>query len=216
MQASTRSRRPSFTETARRAQIVASAIETIAEVGYNQASFARIAKRAGLSSTGLISYHFASKGELIEQIVEEVVKEGQAFMTPRIEAATGARAKLRAYVESNLEFMESHRAYIIAVAEIFNALPRKQTGQPASYAEWHERGIGQLQDLLGEGQRAGEFSRFSTRVMAVTIRAAIDAAAFELAGDTSLDLRSTAKELAALFDRATHGESSGRAAGRRR
>jgi AcrR family transcriptional regulator len=33
-----------FTETARRAQIVAAAIETIAELGYGQASLARIAE----------------------------------------------------------------------------------------------------------------------------------------------------------------------------
>jgi AcrR family transcriptional regulator len=38
----------SFTAQARRAQIVRAAIETIAELGYGQASFARIAERAGL------------------------------------------------------------------------------------------------------------------------------------------------------------------------
>lgn len=203
MQARSQPRKRSFTETARRAQIVAAAIDTIAEVGYAQASFARIAKGAGLSSTGLISYHFASKEELIEQVVDQVVTSGQEFMTPRIERAASVRAKLRAYIVSNLEFMASHPAYIIAVAEIFNALPRERAGQPAPYADWHERGIAQLQDLLREGQRAGEFARFSTRVMAITIRAAIDAAAYQLAGDPSLDLKSIAKELAALFDRAT-------------
>jgi TetR/AcrR family transcriptional regulator, fatty acid metabolism regulator protein len=177
MQARRTGQKRTFTETARRAQIVAAAIETIAELGYGRASYAQIAGRAGLSSTGLISYHFASKDELIEQVVEEVVTAGQAFMRPRIEAALGARAKLRAYVESNLAFMASHAAYISAVAEIFNALPRERGGQPAPYAAWHERGIAQLQDLLQAGQREGEFTRFSTRVMAMTIRAAIDAVA---------------------------------------
>ncbi|MDQ6657199.1 MAG: TetR family transcriptional regulator, partial [Actinomycetota bacterium] len=41
----------SVTANARRSQIVAATIEVIAEVGYSQASFARISKRAGLSST---------------------------------------------------------------------------------------------------------------------------------------------------------------------
>jgi AcrR family transcriptional regulator len=41
------------TETARRAQIVRAAIDTIAQLGYRNASFAQIARRAGLSSTGL-------------------------------------------------------------------------------------------------------------------------------------------------------------------
>lgn len=205
MQARPPDRAPTFTETARRAQIVAATIETIAEVGYMRASYARIARRAGLSSTGLISYHFASKDELIAQVVDEVVNAGQAFMIPRIEAAVDARARLRAYLESNLEFMASHRAYILAVAEIFNALPRERGGQPAPYAAWHERGLAQLEDLLREGQRSGEFGSFSTRVMAVTIRAAIDAVGYQLGADPEMDLAANARELAAIFDRATRG-----------
>jgi AcrR family transcriptional regulator len=215
MSARQRARERTFTETARRAQIVAATIATIADVGYAQASFAQIARRAGLSSTGLISYHFASKDELIEQVVDEVVTAGQAFMSPRIEAAVGPRAKLRAYLESNIDFMASHRAHIVAVAEIFSALPRERGGQPAPYAAWHERGITQLQELLRQGQRAGEFGRFATRVMAVTIRAAIDAVGYQLAADPDLDLRANARELAALFDRATRSDNSGeRATGR--
>ncbi|MEV7908062.1 TetR family transcriptional regulator, partial [Streptomyces anulatus] len=46
----------SFIERARRAQIIASAIEVIAEHGFANASLARIAKHAGISK-GVISYH---------------------------------------------------------------------------------------------------------------------------------------------------------------
>jgi TetR/AcrR family fatty acid metabolism transcriptional regulator len=47
-------------ETARRAQIMAAAIDTIAEAGFAGASFAPIAGKLGISR-GLISYHFAGK-----------------------------------------------------------------------------------------------------------------------------------------------------------
>src|SRR5690349_11588172 len=47
-----------FVETARRAQIVDAAIDVLAEHGYPNTSFAKIAARAGLSSTGMISHHF--------------------------------------------------------------------------------------------------------------------------------------------------------------
>jgi AcrR family transcriptional regulator len=191
---------PTFTERARRAQIVAAAIETIAELGYARASYAQIAKRAGLSSTGLISYHFAGKDELIDEVVAEVVAAGQAFMLPRIEAAPD---KLRAYIESNLEFMATHRAHIAAVVQVFNALPRDVEGQPTPYAARHERGVVQLEGLLREGQRSGELRRFSTRVMAVTIRAAIDAVAYRVASEPNLDVGAYARELVRLFDRAT-------------
>ena len=51
---------PTFTETARRAQILACAIGAIAESGYGRASLAEIARRAGVSK-GVVSYYFTSK-----------------------------------------------------------------------------------------------------------------------------------------------------------
>ncbi len=191
-----------FIETARRAQIVQAAIDTIADLGYANASYAQIAKRAGLSSTGLISYHFHSKDELIEQVVAEVVAAGQAYQTPHVDAADGAREKLRAYIESNIEFMATHPAHITAVAYVLAALPRERSGQPAPYADLHERGIALLERFMRQGQRSRELRRFNTRVMALAIRAAIDAVAYEIATGPELDLSITARELGQLFNHA--------------
>ena len=101
-----------FTESARRAQIVQAAIETLAELGYARASYAQIAKRAGLSSTGLISYHFAGKEELLDEVVGEVVAAGPAFMVPRIEAAA-PRARPGAHLHRVQPRLHGHppRAY---------------------------------------------------------------------------------------------------------
>jgi TetR/AcrR family transcriptional regulator, fatty acid metabolism regulator protein len=203
--------RPSatFTEAARRLQIVQATITTIAEVGYRRASYAQIAKRAGLSSTGLISYHFASKAELLDQVIGEVVAAGQGFMLPRIEAAAPGRGRLRAYITSNLEFMAAHPAHMRAAAEILNALPREPGGQAAPYAPRHARGLAQLEGYLREGQRNGQFRRFSVAVMALAIRAAIDAVAYRLADEPDLDLAAYARELAAMFDQATTARPAG-------
>ena len=56
----------SFIEEARRAQIISSAIEVIAELGFARASLAQIARHAGISK-GVISYHFAGGEVLIAQ-----------------------------------------------------------------------------------------------------------------------------------------------------
>ncbi len=61
--------RPTFTEAARRTQIIECAIETLATLGYAQASLAHIAKRAGISK-GVIVYYFSSKEELFEQVIQ--------------------------------------------------------------------------------------------------------------------------------------------------
>ena len=84
----------------RRAQIIAAAIETIAELGYAQTSFAKIAKRAGISSTRLISYHFAGKDDLMRAVVIDIVTSANEFMGPRIEAQTDFGARLEAYIRS--------------------------------------------------------------------------------------------------------------------
>jgi AcrR family transcriptional regulator len=101
-----------------RTPLVACAIDTIATLGDARASLAQIAKRAGISK-GVISYHFAGKEELIQQVVAEVFAAGEAFMRPRIGAESTAAAMLRAYIESNLAFMRTHRDHIVAILEIW-------------------------------------------------------------------------------------------------
>jgi len=86
------------TATARRSQIVAATIEVIADLGYGQTSFARIAERAGLSSTRLISYHFAGKDELIAAVAADVLASIGRYMAQRVGAATSAAGRLRAYI----------------------------------------------------------------------------------------------------------------------
>ena len=68
-------------ETARRAQIMAAAIDTIAEAGFAGASFARIAGKLGISR-GLISYHFAGKDDLVKEVIHQAAEQAKAFNTP--------------------------------------------------------------------------------------------------------------------------------------
>ena len=97
-----------FIETARRAQIIAAAIDTIAELGYGQASLARIAATAG-ASKGVIIYHFGGKDELIRELVGELSAKGRAYLGPRLEAEPTGAGMLRSYIESNLAFIRENR-----------------------------------------------------------------------------------------------------------
>ncbi len=118
----------SFIEIARRAQIIECAIDAIAELGYGRASLAEIAKRAGISK-GVISYHFAGKSELMQQIVDTVMEKAGAVMLPRIFAEHSAGGMLRAYIESNLEFIGSYRNHIMAIMNISGGA-RGDDGKP--------------------------------------------------------------------------------------
>ena len=192
----------SFIEIARRAQIVECAIDAIAELGYANASLAEIARRAGISK-GVISYHFAGKQELVEQVISAVLEKAGAAMLPRIFAERSAAGMLRAYIVSNLEFLGTHLKFIRAVMNIAVGA-RGDDGRPMiDLTLTFEPAVRELENLLRNGQERGEFREFSTRVMAVTIRNAIDSLPLLMAADPKLDLNLYANELATLFDVAT-------------
>src|SRR6516165_2373381 len=196
-----------FIETARRAQIMAAAIDTIAELGYGQASLARIAETAG-TSKGVIIYHFGSKDELMRGLVAEVVARGVAYMEPRIDAESTGGGKLRAYIESNLAFMRENRNHMVAIVEIvLNA--RAADGSRLYDFSVQDEGVAALQQLLAYFQGTGEFrAGFDPHVMAMAIRAAINAVPAQLARNPALDVGHHAHELADLFHIATRpGES---------
>jgi len=191
----------SFAETARRAQIVDCAIDAIAELGFAKASVDQIAKQLGVSK-GVITYHFPKKEEMVDAIIEKVVAAGRAYILPRIIAEPSAAGRLRAYIESHLEFMDASRKLLIALVEIaMNA--RRADGSlaigPAAVAER----VASLEELLRAGQRSGEFRRFNTRVMALTIIQAIDGIPPLLTRESGLDVKLHAKELATVFALAT-------------
>lgn len=187
-----------FTEVARRSQIVNAAIETIADVGYANASFGRIAKRAGLSSTGMISYYFAGKDELDGEVVAAVLATAGEFVEPRLAASQTHRDWLSAYIRSNLEFVAAFPTHTLALAQIVTA-----SGYRAPGVDEFVDAFQQLADQLRAGQRAGEFGEFDARVMATAIRGAIDAIVGQFTRDRDTDLEAAGRELAKAFDRAT-------------
>jgi AcrR family transcriptional regulator len=202
-EAATGPKERTFTENARRQQIVAAAIDTIAEIGFTQASLARIAERIGISK-GVISYHFAGKDELIRQIVIEVIEAGRAYMIPRIFAEPTGPATLRAYIESNLGFMREHRNYMVAIVDIFRNGGLTTDGRQRVDGRDVDVATHLLEELLARLQVEGGLrSDFDPRVMAVAIRAAIDSVPHRLVRDPDLDLDHYAREIGTIFDLAT-------------
>ncbi len=195
--------RPTFTEAARRAQLIECAIETIATLGYAQASLAQIAKRAGISK-GIIIYYFSSKEALVEQIVTEIYTAAVQAVSPQITAQPTAQLRLQAYIRSAVDYIGTHRMPMVALLEI--ALNFRTADGKLRYRGTEEWVLTALEALLRQGQEEGEFRAFDLRVMAVTIRRAIDAVAPLLAAHPTLDTDSYARELVTLFDRATRKE----------
>ena len=197
--------KPSFIETARRAQIIECAIDAIAELGFAQASLAQIAKRAGVS-TGVILYYFAGKDDLIREVIAHVYATGRALIEPQVDAQTTARAALRRFIEASVGFIAAHPNHTGAVMNIIRA-GRSEGGAPrVDPAVDQPRHIG-FRAVLEWGQRDGAFRPFAVGVMVETIVEALDAIPPQLAADPSLNLDDYASELVELFDRATRADT---------
>jgi AcrR family transcriptional regulator len=199
---------------ARRAQIIAATIDLLAAEGITGASFGRIVKAAGLSSTRLISYHFASKEALLQAVAGAVVAEAAATMRPALDAQSTAVGKLEAYIRSNLAFLAAYPKHAKAVVEIARAASTPRDQAPPDQAEGSDDEPGARDDvavhllaqLFAMGQAAGEMRNFDTMIMARALRASIDTAAVIVVMTPATDTDHYANELVALFVRATAPE----------
>lgn len=196
----------SLAASARRAQIVEAAIETLAESGYAQTSFTRIKERAGISSTRLISYHFGTKGELMDAVLEEVGLRAHRAITRRAEGRTTALDALTARIEAQLEWAARHPSAVRAMTEICRN-ERDADGTLRHGTEVTERAnVDALEPILRAGQENGEFRPFDTGLMALTLKSAIDAAIVRMARPPRLTLAECVRELTTLARAVTRRE----------
>ncbi len=193
---------PTFIESARRTQIIETAIQVIAEVGYSNASFAKIAQRAKLSSTGIISYHFSGRAELTREVVAEVMRVAEGHVRPRVNAFTSHSDRLRAFIEANLELTVLYPNHLPALAEIYSDAREGAAAQQSVQTQME--GIMAFQaERMREAQRLGEFREFDAPLMVMVIRSAIDTVVLRKIREPGLDVVACARELVAIFDLAT-------------
>lgn len=174
-----------------------SAIETIADLGYAQASFARIAERAGLKSTGLISYHFAGKQDLQAEIVSFVLDDLSRWMHEQLAGVERADQALEGYIRALIAYMQTRSPHLRALAELL------LHGGMSWDASDQASATSGLEDILRWGQETGTFRPFDVGVMAATVQRSLDGLPLLQKGNPALDLDVYADELVELFRRAT-------------
>lgn len=191
---------PTFIEAARKAQIIAAATQAIADVGFAHASLARIARQAGISK-GVIGYYFPSKDDLVRAVVDSFYLTGHEQMMATLKDSQSAGELLSTYIATNVGFIAENRAAARAITDIITNF-RKPDGEPHYRVEDTEPLIAGTAAMFAWGQETGEFRSFDTRVMAVTLRAAVDGFAGQLATTPSLDVAAYTRELTELLQRA--------------
>ncbi|MEJ8545001.1 TetR family transcriptional regulator [Brevibacillus borstelensis] len=163
----------SFIAEARREQIMKAAIEALGEVGYANVSLSQIAKKANIS-TGLISYHFSGKEDLINNTLMYLSQQEWFYIRGKVESKQTPTEKLIAFIEASLAYQATNQVNNIALIEIvFNA--RTPDHVPYYKLEDHEEDFvsNLLQEILHKGQESKEFRDFHPRVAATVIKGAI-------------------------------------------
>lgn len=185
-----------FTEDARRTQIIDCAVALIAEVGYPQASLAKIAERAGIAKSAVL-YYFRTKDDLVGALVEKVFGASATVMVPRIAAAQSATDKLAAYVDANGEFLDMNRLPAIALFEVSTSyrtadglrLDRAAARSVADDGVPEELALLDPEAIFSLGISTGEFrSDLGARDAKNALRGALDAAVAELSRDPGFDV----------------------------
>lgn len=199
----------SFIDAARRAQILACAIETIAEEGYLRASVVRIAQRAGISR-GVITYRYPGKHDLVLDLITEIYVTAARIMLPAVDAAPASAGKLAAYIRSNGAFIDTHRAHAMTVLDAWTSF-RTDDGRRldqllATHPVPPEMARLDPGWILREGQERGEFGDFPVRSTSTALRGAIDGAVLQLSQDPAFDVTGYIEDLVHLFDRATRSD----------
>ena len=206
-------KKPTLIEEVRRRQIVDAAIETIALRGFSKTTLNDIAKQAGVS-TGVITYHFKNKDDLIEQSIKKLLEAPNSYVVARVDAQSTHPERLRAYILANIEFMRDHRSQSVALIYSFGSIghPTGGSGQTAGsgseqerhrvMARQHARIRKYLTKILKAGQEAGEFGAFHADTIAQILFAALEGIILQWVFDEeAIDLGLFADELIQIAER---------------
>lgn len=184
--------RQSFIAEARREQIIKAAIEVLGEIGYVNTTLAKIAEKANIS-TGLISYHFSGKEDLMNHTLMYLLEQEWNFIKEKVSKKESAKDKLTTYIEANLVYQVTQRNNNIALIEIiFNA----RTSDNIPYylleedSDDEDLKIKLLKEIIVEGQESKEFSDIDPQVVVTIVEGAISEFMFTSLDDGSLEKHS--------------------------
>ncbi|MFE0102294.1 TetR/AcrR family transcriptional regulator [Streptomyces sp. NPDC059009] len=184
---------PTFTEQARRAQLIECTIDLIATKGRPATSLAAIAERAGLSKAAVL-YHFSSKDQLTQAAFAHVLEQFTAYVNEKVAAESDPRAAVIAYVRAMVGYQQAHRRHVRVITEtLLDDAGGTRLKTPGGHDTADRRQA--LAELLAAGQRGGGFREFEPRAVALAIGGAIDGVIAHWLAHPGLDLDAAADEL---------------------
>ncbi|WP_114561226.1 TetR/AcrR family transcriptional regulator [Desertihabitans aurantiacus] len=188
-------RRRSFTEQARRAQLVEVTTALVAEHGYAGTSLSRIAAAAGISKAAVL-YHFASKEAVVRAAHEQALADLVAEVGAAVDQADPADAPL-AYVQTMVAHLSARPAQTHVIIE--EMAQRGERPQPEG--RWRP-----LAELLQAARRArGRPELPDARTAALAVGGAVNAVVAERLADPGYDTASATTTVTGMVEQLLDG-----------
>ncbi|WP_329005648.1 TetR/AcrR family transcriptional regulator [Kribbella sp. NBC_00709] len=188
---SARGRNLTFTEEARRAQLIDVTTELVADLGYAATSLGRIAESAGITKAGVL-YHFPSKQALVEAAHAQVLSALVDAVASAVDAAGPADAPA-AYIRSMIGHLRERPRQVRVIVEAMTSVAPLAD----SKARWSS-----VADLLSAARAArGRTGAVDLRSAALVIGGGIDAIVSESLSDPEYDASAAAEVLVGLVER---------------
>ncbi|MDI6105761.1 TetR/AcrR family transcriptional regulator [Actinoplanes sp. NEAU-A12] len=190
-------RGPTFTERARRAQLVAVTVDLIARHGYQRCSLQRIADAAGITKAAVI-YHFTSKDAVIRAAYSSVIASLTEQVGAAVESARTPAAAVEAYLRAMLGHMAANPSHVRVIVEALDGQNDTGIEDRRSPARWQP-----LAALIDAAAAAGEYRPdVDSRVLAIILGGAVDAVVAETLADPTFDLVAATGAVLAIADTA--------------
>ncbi len=194
-----------FTERARRQQLIEATIDLVSTRGYPATSLSAIAERAGLSKAAVL-YHFSSKDNLTRAALEQVMGQFGAYVAERLAQAPGPREAVIAYVRAMIGYQQANRRHVRVITEMLlddgGGTSRSSEAESGGGTRLKTPGSHDTNDrwqtlatMLTEGQQAGVLREFHAPTIALAIGGAIDGVIAHWLVHPELDLDAAAAEL---------------------
>ena len=183
----------------RKGQIAEAVIAVINESGYSNASLANIAKKAGIS-TALISYYFPAKKDLMDFLLEELIKRKITYIIGWVKEADTPTEKLFAYIRAGLSYETDHPSEGVSMTElIFNA--RDKNGLPYYQLESDDSDL--LEEIIKIVQEEGGFSNTDAKALSMMIKGSIREYTKDRQKEEEMDQKTYGNELISVVSQLT-------------
>ena len=145
-------------------KIFETSMKLFAEKGYDATSVEEITATVGVAK-GTLYYHFSSKEEIFNFLVEEGMKLLHNSVEIKTENLTNSIDKIRAVMLIQLKVMKKYDEFItILLSQIWGNEPRHKQFRSYIY-----RYIDYIESMIREGLETGTFRECNTRLVAQSI-----------------------------------------------